>query len=283
MNLLEKIEDFINFLLLKIGQLFLIIIPQPVKNRISNFKTKVGQKKKSISQKLSVILGEIFRIITYLPSKLKVALTVATAFALAVTNKLKDKSFVRNFLSTITTSFFGPIKKLLTVLSAKIGKLRPQTIALIIVMSALLALAGLVIVGNTKKIIDSTGDQVVDEVSSPQNLRKDYYQQDDRQLLVSEITIPIYVGKGNAPRTLILDITLKTSNRYLKSYFYENDYLLKDRLNRTIEPVIPTLPLEEEGKRIIKEKIIFELNQLIKDRKIQGHIEDVYFHNIING
>lgn len=278
-----KIEDLINHLLIKLGQLFLRLIPSPIKKKGQEYSKKIEAKKKKLEANIQKIFALIIEKIFYLPGLLKIALVKISASLIALSPKLKDASAIRitiaRFLSPLSNFIRNQYKKL----ESKLSKLTPKALLLIIIMIAMVLLASMVVVGNTKKIYQSSKEDVVEEEVTPQQLRKDYYQQDEKQLLVSEVTIPIYVGKGNAPRTLILDITIKTSNRFLKSYFFENDYLLKDRLNRTIEPIIPTLPLEEEGKRIIREKIINEINQLIKEQRVKGHIEDVYFHNIING
>ena len=43
-----------------------------------------------------------------------------------------------------------------------------------------------------------------------------------------------------------------------------------------VEPVIPQLPIEEEGRQIIKEKLRLELNQFLKDNQIEGQILEIY-------
>ena len=80
-----------------------------------------------------------------------------------------------------------------------------------------------------------------------------------------------------------MDFTLVASNRYIKEYFYENIHLVKDRLNSSVHPIIPEFPLEQEGKQIIKDKIRLEVNKLIKDLRIKGHIDKVHIHSILAG
>lgn len=279
MKLFEKLEDILNAILIKIGQLLLKLVPKGVKQKFEKWGQSLRAKKQALGKKIGAVLSKVFSILIYLPQKLSSALGWLTSFSLTLSQKLRSKDTFVRYLEAIAI----PIRKVANKIVKKVESLRPQTVATILILLAVFIFAGIVVVGNTKKIVDSTSSEQIEEKVAPQELRKDYYQQDERQLLVSELTIPIYVGKGNAPRTLILDVTLKMSNRYLKSYFYDNDYLLKDRLNRTIEPVIPTLPLEAEGKQIIRDKIIEEVDKLIIERKIKGHVDDVYFHNIING
>ena len=93
--------------------------------------------------------------------------------------------------------------------------------------------------------------------------------------------MPIYVESAKDIHSLIMDFTMESSNRYIKKFFDKNTHYLQDRLNSTIEPIVPTFPLEQEGKQIIKEKLKQESNQLIKDFKIKGKIEKIYLHSMM--
>ncbi len=282
MKLFAKLEDLINKLLINFGQLLLKMTPGFIKKAHHTMQTSFRSGTEKSKSALSKLLSTLFAKLLVLPNFIKVQLVSLSALALSIATKLSKVDGLKAVVGQLTLPFVY-FKKRYSKLREKISALSPQTIVYGIILLALIFLASLVIVGNTKKIYQSSQEEAEKEIAKPENLRRDYYLQDDRQLLVQELTIPIYVGAGNAPKTLILDITIKMSNRYLKAYFYENDYLLKDRLNRSIEPIIPSLPLEEEGKQIIRDKIIEELNKLILERKIKGHVDDVYFHNIITG
>ena len=80
-----------------------------------------------------------------------------------------------------------------------------------------------------------------------------------------------------------MDFTIVASNRYIKSYFWDNrnNHLILDRLNSRIRPMEILFPLESEGKIVIRDKVREEINILIKELGIDGEIEDVYIHNII--
>ena len=82
---------------------------------------------------------------------------------------------------------------------------------------------------------------------------------------------------------LTFDFTVEGSNRYIAAYFSSrvNENLIKDKLNNSIEPIVPSFPLEEEGKRIIKLKIKEEINELVQKLKIKGYISKVYINNVL--
>jgi flagellar basal body-associated protein FliL len=42
-----------------------------------------------------------------------------------------------------------------------------------------------------------------------------------------------------------------------------------------LEPILPSLPLDDEGKEIIRQKLINEINQFLKKHNIEGHVEEV--------
>lgn len=283
MKAFEKIEDLLNWLIIGMGRLMGKLIPRPLRDKFAAFSNKLKSFMSALIAKIVQLLITLFAGLKFVPSKLQVLITIIVGKSLELVNKAKTASVSTDTIKKIT----GPIALFLAALSLRIKtwylSLKPTTVAIGIVSSATVGIAVLNIYGSSKSIYEKSQEEPVLVKVEPKNLRAEYYKQSEKHLLVNGVTVPIYVGKGNAPRTLILDFTMLMSNRYLKSFFYEKDFLLKDRLNTHFEPVIPTLPLEEEGKRIIKEKMIYETNELIKELGIQGEVEDVYFHTIING
>jgi hypothetical protein len=114
-------------------------------------------------------------------------------------------------------------------------------------------------------------------------VRPSYYKIDEKKLRVRNVTIPVYVESITAMKSLVFDITIESTNKYIREYFFENIYLMHDRLNSSLEPVIPTFPMEKEGLEIIRTKVQHELNSLIENLKIKGHVEKVYIHSVIAG
>ncbi len=105
--------------------------------------------------------------------------------------------------------------------------------------------------------------------------RPEYKGYKKRTMQVRNIQVPIFKENINSVRSITIDFTVRTSTRFAKQYleFYEPE--LKDYFFTNVEPVVSSFPLEEEGKQILKEKIIYELNHFLKHKKVEGVVEDV--------
>ncbi len=161
--------------------------------------------------------------------------------------------------------------------------LKPGTIAIVSMISAVGIVGGISIYKSVENISDQEQKEEVKEQVYYGKPRKIYHNVDSKQLLVYQVSIPIYIESATDVRTLIIDFTLEMSNRYLKEYFLANDHLIKDRLGHSMEEIIPEFPLTLEGQQIIKEKILKEVNLLIKDLKIKGKAKNIFFNSILAG
>ena len=101
---------------------------------------------------------------------------------------------------------------------------------------------------------------------------------------IKNIVIPVY-RKSSSFQKVVVDFHIVSSHGGIKEYFW-NDYnvhLIYDRLNSRLAPMALEFPLEEEGKTVIKEKVLRELNQLVKELKLEGEIREVYIGRILAG
>jgi len=167
------------------------------------------------------------------------------------------------------------------------SSLTPNTILILVISFAFLTLIFLGIIKSGRTIyfgvMDNRGSLEISDDRAVPKYRESYFKRilPAKQLDVYEVTMPIYIDSINSVRTLLLDLTLTTSNRYAREYLDKHSFLIKDRLNNTIHPIIPDFPLTKEGKTIIKEKVIYEINQLLEEKKIEGEIKEVNFQMII--
>jgi hypothetical protein len=53
------------------------------------------------------------------------------------------------------------------------------------------------------------------------------------------------------------------------------EFQLRDHLILNIEPMISSFPLEEEGKGILREKLIMEINDFMKAQGLEGQVKDL--------
>lgn len=103
-----------------------------------------------------------------------------------------------------------------------------------------------------------------------------YYNQTQRLKSITDINLQIFLEDTRRNHQIWLDFTMLSSNRNVILYLNEHDAELKDHLNSNVEPVIPQLPIEDEGRLIIKEKIKSEINEFLKKNKIEGKILEIY-------
>lgn len=181
------------------------------------------------------------------------------------------------------------------ILSPLLGRLRdwyialkPTTMLAMVSMTTVGGLSSIVIYKEVQKITEKSrgpASEIIAEVDTTNIKRPDYYKKQERELRVRNVSLPIYTG-GRTPasgKKIVIDFTFVSSNRYIKEFFFENSHLLKDKLNTSIEQILPDFPLEDDGKRVIKEKIKKEIQVLLDDLKIKGSIQEIYIHSIMTG
>ena len=111
--------------------------------------------------------------------------------------------------------------------------------------------------------------------------RPAYYKRYEKQFQLNHLAIPIHIKNKKKLKRIYMDFTVETSSRSLKEYLSKRTHLIESRFNSLIEPIIPDLPMEKEGKTIIVQKLKREINQLIKDLKLKGRVEKIYVHSIL--
>jgi hypothetical protein len=107
----------------------------------------------------------------------------------------------------------------------------------------------------------------------------------EREFYVPDVLVPVILKNRPDITRLYLDIKLRASNKLIKLYFTENNFVnldkLIDRYLLTLSPIIPIFPLTNEGKDILRKKIKIETDLLLKELKIEGEIEEVIIQDIL--
>lgn len=111
--------------------------------------------------------------------------------------------------------------------------------------------------------------------------RPTYYLNTYHQYAMKDLSLQIFLEDTKRNRQINFDYTVLASNRNTVNYFTDNEFKVRDRLTSQVEPVIPQLPIEDEGRQIIKDKIRDELNDLLKEEKVEGKILEVYIDFIM--
>jgi hypothetical protein len=129
-----------------------------------------------------------------------------------------------------------------------------------------------------KEFFNNAGTNVINKIALKQSPKKRpaYFGQEDRTFSMKSVDLQIFLEDTKKNRQVSLDYSVVASNRNAVLYFRDNEEKVRDRFSTQIEPIIPRLPIEEEGRGIIKDKIRFELNEMLKDVKIEGKVLDVY-------
>jgi flagellar basal body-associated protein FliL len=126
-------------------------------------------------------------------------------------------------------------------------------------------------------------EHIIKHISLKQILpsRPVYYRQAERMMSLTEINLQIFLEDTNRNRQVWIDFSVLASNRNVILYLTDHEIELKDHLTSNVEPVIPQLPVEEEGRQIIKEKMRIEINQFLEKNGIEGKILEVYLNYLM--
>ena len=106
--------------------------------------------------------------------------------------------------------------------------------------------------------------------------RPKYFLQLEKMTKIKDLNLQLFLEDTKRNRQVWIDFTALASNRNIVLFLKDHDVEVRDYLNMHVEPVIPQLPIEEEGRQIIKEKLRIEINQFLKDNKIEGQILEIY-------
>ena len=266
--------------------------PSRIKNTISNSKKKAYQQREAIQTKIksSAVNSKAWAKkkvehtktkATEVKSKTQTSINKAKAYDWKSLNTAKIMAIV----TALTLPFIKKIK-------AYIATFKPTTIISLTIASMAISLSGITIYNESKKIEEKMSEGETREPASYSDSmdrnawkRSKYRNFKHRVMSLSSVSMPIYIQSRKGMQSIKIDFTFVSSNRYIAQYFKvpKNEFVLRDRINKSIEPVIPSFPMEPEGKAIIKKKIKVEINGLLKDLKIEGQIDDVYIDGILNG
>jgi len=282
MKFLNKAEDSINKLLIVVGETIKKFVtphlPQRtikkarVQKKIINKRKKVGVKKiKKNAAQLKNISVEY---------KSKVQLKVKKAKAYDYKSLRLKHIFL--FLSALFLPFLKKIK-------VWYSTIRPQTVALVISGTTITTLLSLNIYVESQKMsrepASASEAELQDRVENAKlvSQRANYHRKLEKQFRIDGVILPIYLGQNRHVHKLSMDLTVDTSNKYIKAYLNENHHYVLDVLNTKVSQVDVDFPLQEEGKIVIRDKIKKELKLLLKRLEIKGDILEVHISSVFGG
>lgn len=292
MNFINKIEDIINRFLMFLGQLPLLLYnkytPEAKKEKVSKFFGSIKEKPAKLK---AFFLG--------LVKDWRGTLQKIIAFFAHISHELQPRlKKIQDATKKINQSHFKPTeiaKKSVEVfhnfsqkLDAWVKNAKPETILAFFVTLTIGLLAMASVFKSARRMVlkQMPVEEVQVDPSTQVKRRPAYHQLEKRLVWVANVNVPFSFENGvvdkeaEGVKSLIIDIYVETSNRYLAIYLMENEHILKDFLNKNFQPMIPTFPLTEEGKAVIREHLINILNKLLQDKKAKGEIKNVFIINI---
>ena len=244
--------------------------PQNVFNLINELKLRLNNLKLKIILLIQNLISNLKKI------NFKEEISKITGFFNSGAKYLKEKGAKNIYLALVA---------FLLAYGAKLKKwyfgLQPKVVLGMAVSGGVITLATISIVASGNKIAVKTRAPAAIE-EPPKGMRPSYYKQEKKYYKIGNFRIPIYIGETNQHmKTLQIEFTVLTSDRFSKKFLEKNEHLSRDYVLTTLEPLIPEFTLDAEGKRVIKDKIKKELNNLLIKNNVEGRVVDLYIHDII--
>lgn len=279
MGLIQKLEDLINKLLFLIGNLIVRacvkVLPAKVISLFSKVFSGIGfaivwmkNLPKLIITSLPTLLSKTKSLILGFDFKAKLKETKALALAQYAKNqeghKVSDfkKAMLLPFLMMgqwIKDLSFGQTFLLLSFTGASI-----------------FAGIGIGISGNKLLEVHQNANRApasAEEVVEYE--RPDYYKKQIRHLEITSIRLPVFFSNLNELRSIDVDFSATISNRMGRMKLEKLEFQLRDHLVLHVEPMAAGFPLDEEGKSILREKLLREINDFMKLHQIEGEVKDI--------
>lgn len=287
-----KIEAILNKILSSISVMlatfFKKLLPNKLKNKIDSPKVKTSPKTslKDIFKKKLATTKNYIEITKKNTTEKINSVKIFSAKKIIAVKSIDIKSVKPKDITLVGTAFIAPVfSKLFKYLSG----LDPKSLMITTTTFVAFSLTSISVYKQVSEIEEKNPEVVrepssyADSVDRRSVTRNPFRNQDLMFINIPEIDIPIYIENGQGMQVLTIDFSFKANNRYISKYFEkrENEFVLRDRLNKRLQPITLSFPLEKEGKNILRVKIRSELNEMIKDLGIEGQIEDVYIHSIL--
>jgi flagellar basal body-associated protein FliL len=269
MNFLNKIENFINFLLIRLFELCLKLVPVPVKKLFSQISNQLSRIKE-------------------LPG-------LAKKFALWLFTYVKGAALSMNYKEVFLETYKKSLAEYKTRSSKGMGAFKKIFLMPFLMMGhwlqGLNALQSMLLLGFTtasilsvigigfsgKRLLENNfGSRapasVEDEITYD---RPAYYKKETKHFEVTNFRLPVYFAKVNEVRSVDIDFVATTSNRQSRMFLEKKEFQLRDHLILNVEPSVASFPLEEEGKEIIRKKLHMELNDYLRTHHVDGEVVEL--------
>lgn len=279
MNLIEKLENAINKLLILLGDFVVRFCAKIIPVKIQVFWSKVKNW-----MRLAIIWCKALpkRLISAAPlllNKLKGSLLsynykekLQQTYQAAMAQYKQQQAGKK--LSTIKTALLAPF----LIIGQWLKGLSAIQSLMLLGFTAASILAAINIVFSGHRLMENHMQGARAPASAEEEAayeRPDYYKKETRHLDFTNLRLPVYFANVNELRSIDIDFNVTLSNRNSRMQLSKLEFQLRDHLILNVEPMIASFPLVEEGKEILRQKLLIEINQFMKERKIEGEVQEL--------
>lgn len=267
MDFLVKLENFLNALILKLGAKLLNLVPVKVRDFFSHLVAHwkaIVVRLKALPKNIIASLPGLKASVLSFDYKEKILDPLKTGLARYNAGK-KEKA--------------GQLKVILLAPFLLMGQwlqgLSSAQALLLIFFSGASFLSGISIISSGSRLLQDSGPARTPASEEVSYDRPEYYKKDTKHVTLTNLRLPIYVPEVNELRSVDIDFTATMTTRESKQFLEKHEFQLRDHLILEIEPSVASFPLTEEGKEIIRSKLQSELDGFLRERKVNGVVEDM--------
>lgn len=281
MNFIGKLEALINGFILRTWAMFLALlwkaVPSKIKDLIATYSPRMSELKPFLKTLPKLIVEWIIVHVKALKSRL-MTMDYKSNFLKAYDGALSQykvktpEGFQK--LKVIATAPFIMIGHWLQGLSTA-----QSCLLMLFTAFSFLSVISMVFSGHRIAVTSMDNDGRSPASISPLDdvtyERPIYYKKESKYLEVTAFRLPVYFAKVNEVHSVDIDFVITMSSRESKKALAKKEFLLRDHLILNIEPSVATFPLEQEGKEIIREKLLMEMNVFMRENGIEGAVTNV--------
>lgn len=279
MGLIEKLENLINKILLHLGEVFARLMVKIIPAPLMKIFYKISSAIEGLRNLPTLIMKSAPKLIASAKDfakaydfKSKLKETQALAIAQYTKSQESGSAKLTGLKKTLLMPFLM-IEQWVKGLS-----LTQSFFLFSFTVASFFALAGMVYTGNRLYSQYQMANRapasvaVVEEIKSD---RPDYYKQQNRAFSVSSLRLPVFFGNLGQLRSIDVDFSATLSNRLARMKLEKFEFQLRDHLILEVEPMTADFPLAEEGKDILKDKLLREVNDFMKTNEIEGEVQEI--------
>jgi flagellar basal body-associated protein FliL len=278
MGLLEKIENAINHLLILVGELILRGLKKLMPPKVHSYIAKIFQWPGIAWASLKEIPKIIKAALPGLAGRIKSSLMsydykgkLLESYRSGMDRYEKSKPGAR--ITGFKKALLGP----LVIFGQWISGLSATQTLVLMGFTAASFLSAITIFSSGQRLLYNS-DQSRAPASVEEDIsydRPDYYKKQNRHLELTSIRLPVYFAELNEVKSVDIDFSATLSNRLSRMQLEKLEFQLRDHLILNIELMVASFPLEEEGKIILRDKLIVEINEFMKAQKLEGEVKEL--------